>query len=117
MKVTKKTIVATASITIIAGVCAYAVIGYLVTNPFDRVNCKDWPTRETVDSALRRNKATVEALEHVSPGLVTVYTDADRCPGKGRINVIYDSESHRGRLQDIYNASQLRDIPVRFMNM
>jgi len=84
-----------------------AIIFYWVVEPLliigqdtKRVPCDQLPNMSQAEQIYNEHLDTVEQIENINPGNVFVSL-VERCPGKGEVEIHYDTMSTRKLIKDL----------------
>jgi len=84
-----------------------AIIFYWVVEPLfiigqdtKRVPCDQLPNMSQAEQIYNEHLDTVEEIENINPGNVFVSL-VERCPGKGEVEIHYDTMSTRKQIKDL----------------
>ncbi len=84
-----------------------AIIFYWVVEPLfiigqdtKRVPCDQLPNMSQAEQIYNEHLDTVEQIENINPGNVFVSL-VERCPGKGEVEIHYDTMSTRKQIKDL----------------
>jgi hypothetical protein len=84
-----------------------AIIFYWVVEPLfiigqdtKRVPCDQLPNMSQAEQIYNEHLDTVEQIENINPGNVFVSL-VERCPGKGEVEIQYDTMSTRKQIKDL----------------
>ena len=84
-----------------------AIIFYWVVEPLliigqdtKRVPCDQLPDMSQAEQIYNEHLDTVEQIENINPGNVFVSL-VERCPGKGEVEIHYDTMSTRKQIKDL----------------
>ncbi len=79
-------------------------------------SCTQWPGAEEVDRVIAAHQDTVQAIESVNPGNVTVLVDSMSCPGRAALWIQYPTHDNRVAIERIIDGDLFFGIPYRLQN-
>jgi hypothetical protein len=95
----------------------FQVVGslFIIWQDSQRVPCDQLPTISQAEQIYNEHLDTVEQIENISPGKVFMSL-VERCPGKGEVEIEYDTRSTRKQIKDLIGDTFF-GIPYVMLNI